>query len=90
MNKLDLLIGIVLGFLASFIGSYLFIVLFTDFDFTTGLNTLRVQGSLGKLVTLGSILDLILFAVLLKLNKEMIARGVIIAVIILAVTTIFL
>lgn len=90
MNKLDLLIGIVLGFLASFIGSYLFIVLFTDFDFTTGLNTLRVQGSLGKLVTLGSILDLILFAVLLKINKEMIARGVIIAVIILAVTTIFL
>lgn len=90
MNKLDLLIGIVLGFLASFIGSYLFIVLFTDFDFSTGLNTLRVQGSLGKLVTLGSILDLILFAVLLKLNKEMIARGVIIAVIILAVTTIFL
>jgi len=90
MNKLDLLIGIVLGFLASFIGSYLFIVLFTDFDFTTGLNTLRVQGSLGKLITLGSILDLILFAVLLKINKEMIARGVIIAVIILAVTTIFL
>ena len=90
MNKLDLLIGIVLGFLASFIGSYLFIVLFTDFDFTTGLNTLRVQGSLGKLVTLGSILDLILFAVLLKINKEMIARGVIIAVIILAVSTIFL
>ncbi len=90
MNKLDLLIGIVLGFLASFIGSYLFIVLFTDFDFTTGLNTLRMQGSLGKLITLGSILDLILFAVLLKINKEMIARGVIIAVIILAVTTIFL
>lgn len=90
MNKLDLLIGIVLGFLASFIGSSLFIVLFTDFDFTTGLNTLRMQGSLGKLITLGSILDLILFAVLLKINKEMIARGVIIAVIILAVTTIFL
>jgi len=87
MNKTDILIGLLIGILASLLGSYLFIKLFTSFDFTTGVQTMRAQGSLGKLITLGSILDLILFAVLLKLNKEMMARGIILAVILIAIFT---
>ncbi len=90
MNKVALLTGIILGLAASLLGSYLFIVIFTPYDFATGFYTMKTQGSLGKLVTLGSILDLILFGVLLKLNKEMMARGVILAVIILAILTVFL
>jgi hypothetical protein len=87
MNKIDILTGFLIGLLASLLGSYLFITLFTDFDFITGVQTLRFQGSLGKLITLGSILDLIIFAVLLKLNRELMARGIILAVISIAILT---
>jgi hypothetical protein len=87
MNKIDILTGFLIGLLASLLGSYLFITLFTDFDFITGVQTLRFQGSLGKLITLGSILDLIIFAVLLKLNRELMARGIILAVIFIAILT---
>lgn len=87
MNKIDILIGFLIGLLASLLGSFLFITLFTDFDFTTGVQTMKFQGSLGKLITLGSILDLIIFAVLLKLNKEMMARGIILAIILIAILT---
>ncbi len=90
MNKIDLLIGFVLGLLTSLLGSFLFIELFTDFDFVTGVQTMKSQGTLGKLITLGSILDLILFAVLLKLNKEIMARGIILAVIFLAILTLII
>ena len=51
---------------------------------------MRLQGHLGKIVTLGSILDLVIFAILLKTNKEMMARGVILAVITLTILTLFI
>jgi hypothetical protein len=35
---------------------------------------MKSQGLLGKLITLGSILDLLVFAILLKLNKDGIAQ----------------
>jgi hypothetical protein len=44
---------------------------------------MKSQGS-GKLITLSSILDLLVFAILLKLNKDGIARGVVLAVIVLS------
>lgn len=90
MSKIDLFTGLLIGFLGALLGSYLFIVLFTQYNFLSGVQIMKSQGSLGKLVTLGSILDLVLFTILLKLNKEMMARGVIMAVIILALITLFL
>ena len=90
MSKTDLFIGLLIGFLTSILGSYLFIILFTQYNFISGLEIMKSQGSLGKLVTLGSILDLALFAILLKLNKEVMARGVVLSVIILTVITVFL
>jgi hypothetical protein len=90
MNKIELIIGFLVGILGSLVGSYLFIILFTDFEFIIGVQTLRFQGSLGKLITLGSILDLIIFAILLKLNKELMARGIILAVILIAIFTLII
>lgn len=89
MNKKDLLIGFIIGIIASILVSYLFITFFTGFDFMTGIHTMKSEGKLGKLITLGAILDLVAFAILLKLNKEMMARGVILAVISIAIITIF-
>lgn len=89
MNKKDLLIGFIIGILASILGSFIFISIFTDFDFITGIESMKSEGKLGKLITLGSILDLVAFGILLKLNKELMARGVVLAVIIIAIITLF-
>jgi hypothetical protein len=90
MNKIDLIKGFVLGIIVSIIGSLLFITIFTDFDCITGFKTMKAQGHLGKIITLGSIPNLMIFAVLLKLNKEIMARGVVLAVIMMTVFTLFI
>lgn len=90
MNKIDLLIGFIIGIIASFLGMFLYITLITHNDFITGIQLMKNEGNLGKIVTLGSILDLIAFGILLKINKELMARGVVLAVIVLTIITIFL
>ena len=89
MNKIDLLFGFIIGILVSVIGSCVFITFFTDFDFMAGIYAMKSEGKLGKLITLGSILDLVAFGVLLKLKKDVMARGVVLAVISIAILTLF-
>ena len=90
MNKTDLLIGFIIGIIASFIGMFLYITLVMHIDFLAGIQSLKREGQLGKIVTLGSIMDLIAFGILLKMNKELMARGVVLAVIALTIVTLFL
>ena len=90
MNKIDLLTGFIIGIIASILGSYIFIRFFTDFDFINGMQIMKSEGKLGKIITLGSILDLVAFGILLKLNKELMARGVILAVIIMTILSLFI
>jgi hypothetical protein len=87
MNKLDMAYGFLIGIAASFIGSYLFITLFTGYNYIDGLEIMRSKGQLGKIITLGAILNLGAFFLLLKFKKEMMARGVILATIILTIIT---
>jgi len=89
MNKLDILIGFFIGILVCVLGVFLFITFFTDFDFMSGIQSMKSEGKLGKLITLGAILDLVAFGILLKMNKELMARGVVLAVICIAILTIF-
>jgi hypothetical protein len=89
MGKMDILIGFVIGILASILGCFLFIKIFTDFDFLTGIQTLKAERKLGKLITVGTILDLVAFGILLKMDKEMMARGIVLAVIVIAISTLF-
>jgi hypothetical protein len=90
MNKTDLILGFTIGILGCILGSFIFISGFTNYDFITGIQTMKAQGHLGKIITLGAILDLIIFAVLLKRNKELMARGVVLAVIVLTIITLFI
>jgi hypothetical protein len=90
MNKKDVFLGFLIGFATTLLGSYLFITFFTEFKFIAGIQIMKSQGNLGKLITLGSILTLIAFGILLKMNKEMMARGVVLAVIALAILTLFI
>nr|WP_315147661.1 hypothetical protein [uncultured Flavobacterium sp.] len=89
MNKIDLLYGFIIGLAASLLGSFLFMTFFTDYEFIEGVQILKSQGYLGKLITVGSLLDLAAFGILLKMNKELMARGVVLAVFVLTIATIF-
>ncbi|MFH7016600.1 hypothetical protein [Flavobacterium sp. FlaQc-47] len=90
MNKKDLLIGFVIGIFTALLGSYLFVTFFTRFDISTGIQTIKQQGYMGKVITIGTVLDLAVFWLLLNRNEEMKARGIILAVIVLAISTLFI
>jgi hypothetical protein len=90
MKKSDLFIGVFIGFATTFVGVYLFFILYANCGLIEGIKMMQEQGYLGKIITLGAILNLIAFFILLKLNKELMARGVVLSLIILALITIFI
>lgn len=89
MRKIDVLIGVLIGLLGAVIGSFIFIEVFTKYTFMEGILIMKSEGNLGKIITLGAILNLIIFFILLKKNKEMLARGVVLGTIILTIITLF-
>jgi uncharacterized membrane protein len=89
MRKIDLFIGMLIGFISTLIGVYLFLEYKTDYGFSEGIQGIKQQGFLGKLIAMGAVLNLGVFFLLLKLNKELMARGVILATILLTVITLF-
>jgi hypothetical protein len=86
-NKKDILIGLVIGLIGVFIGYFIAVSLFTDIPFFSGFNRLKVSGMVGKLISLGAILNVILFFALLKYKKDEMARGVILSMFIITVIT---
>jgi hypothetical protein len=90
MKKTDLLIGFFIGLVTTFIGSYLFLKTQTEYDLIEDFYIIKSEGILGKVVALGAVLNILIFFILLKKNKELMARGVVMATIILAITTMFL
>lgn len=90
MQKISLFKGFILGILLALVGSYLFVTLVTKYDFWEGWQMMKSQGNTGKLITLGAVPNLILFFILLKLQKEMMARGVVLATIMIAILSIIL
>jgi len=90
MKKIELLYGIIIGLITSLIGVFLFLELFTEYGFKDGITILKNNNNLGKLVSLGAILNLAVFFLLLKLKKDLMARGVVLALIITTLITIFI
>ncbi len=90
MKKTDLLIGTLIGFVATFIGVYVFFTFFTEYSFTEGVAGMKKQGFLGKVITLGAIANLLSFFILLRMNKELMARGVVLATILITILTLFI
>lgn len=87
MKKIDLFYGFIIGVLTCFTGVFFFVEIFTEYDFDTGVAIMKAEGKLGKLITIGAILNIAVFFLLLKRNKELMARGVVLATIILTVVT---
>lgn len=89
MQKKDVFIGFILGLLGAALGVFLFITFFTDYSFSEGTSYLKAQNSLGKLIALGAVINVIVFFTLLKFDKELMARGVVLATIAITIATLF-
>ena len=75
--------------MADLLGCYILIALFTNLGFVEGATELRSAGSLGKVISLAAILNLIAFFALLKFKKELMARGVVLATLVLTLVALF-
>ena len=91
MDKKEILIGIIVGFVANLAGLVLAIiflhenpsiieVIINSFD----------EGILSKLISLGAIMNLFVFLVFIKKKQDYRARGVLIITIIMALLTLIL
>jgi hypothetical protein len=90
MQKTHLAIGVIIGFIVSFLGTLLLLYSFTPFEGFGDFKYIKQLGYLGKFVTLGSIVNLLLFYIFLHKQKEYIARGILLATIIIAISTLFM
>ena len=89
MDKKLIVLGILIGFICTLIGASVYLAIFTEFNLFANFNVLIAEHILGKVIALGSVLNLIVFLVLIKLNKELIARGIVLATLLIAIATIF-
>ena len=90
MNKKDFFYGAAIGLLSTVLGIYLFVSLFTNYEFAYLFHVLESQGYLGKLLRLGAVLNFGIFFFLLNRKKELMARGVAFATIILTIISLFI
>lgn len=89
MKKTDLILGFIIGIITALVGTFLFLISFTDYSIND-IQLIKQQGILGKVITIGAILNLIIFFILLQKKEELMARGVILSMIILTIITLFL
>ena len=89
MDKKLIVLGILIGFICTLIGASVYLAIFTKFSLFANFDVLIAEHILGKVVALGSVLNLLVFLIFIKLNKELIARGIVLATLLIAIATIF-
>ena len=88
MIKKDIFTGMIVGLIANSIGLYIATSLLGNGDdFMTVLKAASNEGFLGKLISLGAVLNLIAFFVFIKKKQDYRARGVLLITIFVAVFT---
>ncbi len=88
MVKKNILIGIAVGVLANTIGLIAAATLLGQGDdFTLVIQAAAKEGFLGKLISLGALLNLIAFFIFIKKRQDYRARGVLIATIVIGLAT---
>ena len=94
LNKKEILVGIFSGFLANIAGTFITVViLFQEIKISNIL--IIVSNSISdkfitKLISLGAVMNLIVFFVFLRHDYEKKARGVLVATFIITILTIYL
>ena len=90
MNYKDLFIGFVLGMIVAFIGAFLFLLVATPYNLISDFKAVIDFGILGKALKLGAILNLAVFFILLKFNKDYVASGIIITFVAITLLAFFI
>lgn len=84
----DIFIGMLFGLIANAIGLFLTATLLgKGDDFTTVIKAAANEGFLGKLISLGAILNLIAFFIFIRKKQDYRARGVLLITVFIAVFT---
>ncbi len=87
MKNKDFFIGLFLGVILSSAGFAILVYFLTAISSFADLKLLLGSGFMGKFITLGSIPNLVLFFFLLNKGKDAMAKGVILAMVLLAIFT---
>ncbi|MCL5130078.1 MULTISPECIES: hypothetical protein [unclassified Algibacter] len=86
--KKEIFIGVFVGLIANAIGLILTATLLgKGDDFTTVIAAAANEGFLGKLISLGAVLNLISFFIFIKRKEDYRARGVLLITVLIAVFT---
>lgn len=85
--KTEILIGILLGFVANVVGMILYVFIFLDQNLTDAIYKIKEFNLIGGIIALGAAVNFLPFFLLLNKNKVYMARGVLIATIIAALIT---
>lgn len=88
MIRKDVIIGFIIGIVANIVGIALYILLFSKEGFEGTIRSAVNFSFIGKLVSLGAILNLVVFFILIKRNEDHKARGVLLATLVAAIIVI--
>ena len=89
MKASNFFFGFILGIATAIAGILLFMHFFTETGIA-GISTIKQLGLLGQVITLGSLLNIIVFFIMIWKKRDMVAKGIILATITLAILTIML
>jgi len=91
MIKKEVLLGLIIALIANAIGLFISATVLGNGDnFIDVLKTASAEGFLGKLISIGAILNLIAFFIFIKKKQDYRARGVLLATIFVALFTFIL
>ncbi|GAL62376.1 hypothetical protein [Algibacter lectus] len=86
--KKEIFIGMLVGLIANAVGLILTATLLgRGDDFTTVIKAAAAEGFLGKLISLGAVLNLISFFIFIRRKEDYRARGVLLVTVFIAVFT---
>jgi hypothetical protein len=90
MKYTDIGIGFLIGLITAFLGGFVFLFFFSSFNLFTDFNFILQSEILGKVLKLGALLNLGVFFLLLKFDKDDMARGIIMSFIALTLLAFFI
>tara|TARA_A100000164_G_C21918299_1_gene779342 strand:+ start:144 stop:440 length:297 start_codon:yes stop_codon:yes gene_type:complete len=91
LSKKEIFLGLMCGFLANLLGMIITsFVLFQDINILKLINDYISESFITKLISLGAIVNLIVFFLFLKYDHDDRARGVLLATLIIAILTIYI
>tara|TARA_B110000305_G_scaffold211163_1_gene245372 strand:- start:310 stop:591 length:282 start_codon:yes stop_codon:yes gene_type:complete len=90
-NKKEVLVGVIYGVISSLIGLIIAILILSEnSSIIESLKNSYYENFLGKLISLGAILNVIVFFVFIKKNQDQRAKGILLSTIFLAILTLIL